>query len=95
MPIRRRTDTALSPVKSRRKPLIIGLAIALVLVVGGVIAWWLGHRSDDDPTTVTKTNTATVQRGSLAAGFKLSGTIGYGDAEPLSGASTGIVTKVP
>jgi hypothetical protein len=77
-----------------RKPLIVTLAIILALVLGGVVAWWLGHR-DTSTTKEAEVRTAEVVRTSLEAGFKLSGTIGYGEAKELAGANGALVTKLP
>jgi len=77
-----------------RKPLVIGLAVVAVLVVGAVVASLLGHQSDGNKPAAEQ-RTVKVQRTSLAAGFTLSGYLGYGDPQTLSGKSGGIVTQVP
>ncbi|MDR0284193.1 MAG: hypothetical protein LBI33_04790 [Propionibacteriaceae bacterium] len=77
----------------RRRVIIVVVAIVVVLaLVAGFAVWW-GHRSTGGQTTTT-TRTATVERTSLVAGFRLSGTLGYGDAVALGGGG-GVVTHVP
>jgi len=70
------------------------LGVVAVLAIGAVVAFVLGHQSSGD-TPAAKQRLATVERTSLAAGFTLSGYLGYGDAQPLTGAAGGIVTKLP
>jgi hypothetical protein len=68
---------------------------AAVLVAGAVGAtWWGVAHSRQDAGREDKVNTAVVERTSLTAGLELRGTLAYGQAEDLAGA-TGIVTKIP
>jgi hypothetical protein len=76
------------------KPLAVVLAAVVLLAGGAVLAWWLGHRSTDQDT-VSELRTTAVQRTSLTAGFNLSGTLGYGQATALAGATGAVVTKLP
>jgi hypothetical protein len=89
-------DAAPAVARPRRRvprALIVVLIAVVVLAAIGVIAYSLGHRAKD-PDTESEVRTAVVERTSLAAGFVLTGELGYGDVEDLGGA-TGIVTKVP
>jgi len=89
----KRPKDALRPLL-RRKPLLIGVGVVVLLVAGAITAYALGHRSADD-TSASEQRTVAIEEGSLASSFTLSGYLGYGDAESLSGATGGIVTKVP
>ncbi|MDR1187917.1 MAG: hypothetical protein LBK95_10760 [Bifidobacteriaceae bacterium] len=78
-----------------KKGWITASAIAGVLVIGaGAATWWGVARSRDNDEDTKKVRTATVERTSLASGVEIMGTLEYGTAEELAGA-TGIVTKVP
>jgi hypothetical protein len=65
----------------------------LVAAAGGAV-WWGVASSKDQTEAETKIRTAVVERTSLAAGLEIRGSLAYGDAVDLAGA-TGIVTKVP
>ncbi|MDR1511875.1 MAG: hypothetical protein LBS56_00105 [Propionibacteriaceae bacterium] len=82
-----------SPLR-RWRPAIIAAVATVVLVAGGVTAWTLGHGTDDKATD-KELRTVAVERGSLAAGFKIPGTLGYGEASDLSSAQEAVVTKLP
>jgi hypothetical protein len=76
-----------------RRALIISGVVVVVLAGVAALAYGLGHRPTD-PTLDRPTRTAQVERTSLAAGFVLSGTLGYGTVQDLGGGG-GVVTRVP
>ncbi len=75
-------------------PVLVGLLVLAVVLAGAaVFALWHGsHQSPDQDETGQRV--ATVERTSLVAGFKLSGTLGYGDPATLDGGG-GVVTRLP
>ncbi|MDR0416673.1 MAG: hypothetical protein LBH76_05045 [Propionibacteriaceae bacterium] len=78
----------------RRRWLVAAFAGAAALLVGvAVLASFLGRRPSSDPQE-RPIRTAVVERTSLAAGFVLSGALGYGTPQELSGGG-GVVTKLP
>ncbi|MDR2895055.1 MAG: hypothetical protein LBV30_00145 [Propionibacteriaceae bacterium] len=80
--------------RRRRTGIIVGI-VALAIIAGlSAFAIWHGIAGQDDGRSDIKTRTAKVERTSLVAGFKLSGTLGYGDPVTLGGGG-GVVTKLP
>ncbi|MDR1449471.1 MAG: hypothetical protein LBI84_04600 [Propionibacteriaceae bacterium] len=79
--------------RRRRRPFIVA-AVAVALLAGGAgLAYAIGHPSGE-AAPERETRTAVVERTSLAAGFTLSGSLGYGTPTELGGGG-GVVTKLP
>jgi hypothetical protein len=78
-----------------KKGWIAAAVTVAVLATGAVVAIWWGvsHNKSNDRRQ-TEAPTAVVQRTSLVAGLQLRGTLGYGEAQELAGAS-GVITKLP
>jgi len=80
--------------KNSRRPVIIGAGVvAAVLILVVVIGLVMSNSKPTDQHTAG-THAVKIERTSLVAALTISGTLGYGDANPLGGGG-GIVTKVP
>ncbi len=80
--------------RHQKQRALIGAAVVIIVLglIAGFCVWW-GNQSSSEAVTA-ELRTATVERTSLVAGFRLSGMLGYGDAVPLGGGD-GIVTRAP
>ncbi|MDR2453725.1 MAG: hypothetical protein LBD51_04080 [Bifidobacteriaceae bacterium] len=78
-----------------KKAWIAAGAAAAALVAGAVAAaWWGAAKGKADAVSAAEVRTAVVERASLAAGLEMRGSLAYGEAVALAGA-TGVVTKAP
>ncbi|MBO4160054.1 peptidoglycan-binding protein [Micromonospora antibiotica] len=84
------------PRRTGRRLVVPAVLILAVAVVGGGVAWSVhrgpGTPSGDPPVPV---QTTTVVRTDLATTVSLTGTLGYGRAEPVKGGRSGTVTWLP
>ncbi len=73
----------------------VATAVLALAVIGGVVTWRLG--SDQAPGTAGSVSapTATVTRTRLSTTQSLTGTLGYGSAQSLTGRKSGTVTWLP
>jgi hypothetical protein len=70
------------------------VAVAVLATTGGVLAWRAGAAPAGAPAAVT-VQTAVVTRTQLSTTQTMSGTLGYGSAQPLSGSKGGVITWLP
>ncbi|MGY4643203.1 hypothetical protein [Cellulomonas sp. URHB0016] len=71
-------------------------AVALgALAAASIGAVRLNAPHDPGPADTASMSTAVVERGALAAGMRLTGTLTRGDVTPLSGSGHGVLTALP
>jgi peptidoglycan hydrolase-like protein with peptidoglycan-binding domain len=71
---------------------VVGGLVVVALLVAGVVAMTSG--TDDEPEAATSVSTATVEQTNVVATETLSGTLGYGSADPIvfRSSADGVVT---
>ncbi|MEU8372150.1 peptidoglycan-binding protein [Micromonospora sp. NPDC048894] len=84
------------PRRTGRRLVVPAILILAVAVVGGGVAWSV-HRGPGTPSgdPLVPVQTTTVVRTDLATTVSLTGTLGYGRAEPVKGGRSGTVTWLP
>jgi hypothetical protein len=72
----------------------VAATVAVLAAAGGIVAWKAGRVPVPSPAAVTA-QTVTVTRTQLSTTQTLSGTLGYGAAQTVSGSQAGLVTWLP
>ena len=80
---------------NRRVKVVVALGALGAVVAGTIGAVRLSAPNDDKAGSTTAVRTAVVERGSLAAGMRLTGTLTRGQLTPLSGSGDGVLTALP